>query len=165
MALLDTSTAIMPSRHQIIADAVNEIVQEQPGIQNDPVGFATAANNRVIFKMIDYFPLMCEDARKVNQAKYEFYKEHGNKGRFTDTYGWSNDRTMLFDYDIPPDLYHFMQSIVYKDFWSEDNERVWRGFMKKICRSNCPLTALEAHELLIKTKQLYGPNQDQGLTN
>ena len=156
---MTTSTSIMPSREQIITESVNEVVKERPGIQNNPAEFALMANNRVITKMLDYFPLMCEDARRINQEKYKILQEFGNKGKYTETYGWSKDGTMLFEYDVPPDLYHFMQSSVYRDFWTEDNGKIWRGFMKKICRGT-PLNRLEIMNLLVKIKNHYGNNQN-----
>jgi hypothetical protein len=159
MSVLATSTSIMPDRNQIITDSINEVVSERPGIQNSPREFALMANNRVIEKMIDYFPIMCEDARRINQEKYKLLQEVGNKGKFTETYGWSNDGTFLFEYDIPPDLYYFMQTAVFRDFWSEDNSRVWKGFMKKICRGT-PLNRLELQNLLIKIKTHYGSNAE-----
>jgi hypothetical protein len=148
----------------MITDAINELVSENPSIVNSPCEFAHQANNRVIFKMIDHFPQMCEDARQINQTKYKLLKDFGNQGKYTETYGWSNDGTFLFDYDIPPDLYYFMVTAVYKAFWSDDNEKIWKGFMKKICRAQQPLTKFEADELLIKVKSIYGSNADGSLT-
>lgn len=161
---LYTSTGVLTNRQEIVNQAINEVVAEQPCIVNSPCEFAFRANNRVIQKMIDYFPQMCQDAREINQKKYALMREFGNKGKFTDTYGWSNDGTMLFEYDIPPDLYHFMRVAVYKDFWSEDNAKVWKGMMKKICRDTQPLSEYEAGNLLVKIKQHYGSNKDGSLT-
>lgn len=162
--MIHTDTSIISSKQQIIIDAVNEITKENPSITQSPRKFLETVNDRVIFKMIDYFPEMCIDAFKINQAKKKIMQEVGHKGKYTDTYGWSEDGTMFFDYEIPPDLYTFMMVAVYKVFWESDNEKVWRGFMKKICDGKGPLTSYEALALLVKVKQIYGANSDQSLT-
>jgi len=161
--MLTVPISPLTTKQKIINDAINEVVAENPGLQNDLIALVSKANDRVVFKMIDYFPRMCADAREINQVKYKMFKDYGNKGKFTDTYGWSNDGTMLFEYDIPPDLFHFMRTAVYSGFWEKDNDKIWRRFMDKICRRTQPLTDYEAQELLIKIKAYYGPNSDRSL--
>lgn len=162
--LTTSDVGFVVNRQAIINSAINEVVSEQPCIVNSPVEFACRAMNRATEKMIDYFPEMCEEARRINQLKYKFLKDHGNQGKFTETYGWSNDGTFLFEYDIPPDLYHFMSSAVFKDFWGPDNDRIWKPFMKKVCRGNTAMLRQEAMDLLMKVKSYYGSNKDASLT-
>lgn len=109
-------------------------------------------SKRFIELQIDAFPFYCEVARVQNKLKQEELAKYGYKGKYTDTMGWSEDRTMKHDFEIPQELYLFMVNLVYKDFWSEDNEKVWRKFMKRICAGDDPM------QLLIWVKTIYGSN-------
>jgi hypothetical protein len=162
--MITTCGNVLTNRQNIVSECINEVLEEKPNLKEDGKALLDAANARVIRRMLEYFPQMVEDARAVNRAKYKILEEEGRKGKFTDTYGWSADGSFLFDFDIPPDLYYFMQTCVYRYFWAEDNERVWRSFMKKICKSAAAMTELEIYDLLVKVKQIYGPNSDRSLT-
>lgn len=151
--------------NKILDDCVNEVVKENPDVTSSHEGFFEAISQRFIEKRLEEFPKICDVTRIQNWMKYEEMKEKSYKGKYTDTYGWSKDGTFKFDFDIPQDLYLFMINLVYKDFWGNDNEKVWRKFMNKICSRTSPMTILEAQTLLIKTKQIYGPNSDRSLVN
>jgi len=123
-------------------DSVNEVVKEKPGIQQNPMEFIKAVGRRFLEKQLQNFPYICEVARVQNKLAWENHRKYGKKGRFTDSYGWSEDGTFKFDYEIPQELYLFMINVVYTNFWSEENEHVWRKFMKRICDGEDPMQAL-----------------------
>lgn len=101
------------------------------------------------------FPKYCEIARWQNKIKYDELRDHGIKGKYTDSIGWSPEREFKFDFEIPEDLYLFMVNMVYRDFWANDNEKVWRAFMNAICRGDDPM------ECLMKVKVIYGSNSQK----
>jgi hypothetical protein len=47
------------------------------------------------------------------------------------------------DYIIPTELYMFMVNLIYRNFWDEENEKVWRSFMKAIMRGDDPMDLLK----------------------
>lgn len=131
-------------------DSANEVVREHPGIQNNLEEFIRAVGKKFITKQINNFPYLCEVTRCQNLLEFENNRKHGKKGKYTDSYGWSEDGTFKFDYKIPQEMYLFMQNLVYQDFWSDDNERVWRRFMKRVCDGDDP------YDCLMQAKSLYG---------
>ena len=130
--------------------AVNEIVAENPGIQHDTMAFIRKVGERFIKKQVERFPEICEIARWQNVLERQQNEKYGKKGKFTDSYGWSEDGTFKIDYKIPQELYLFMQNLVYADFWDEQNEKVWRRFMKRIVSGDDP------YEALIEAKMRIG---------
>ena len=46
-----------------------------------------------------------------------------------------------------------MQIFVYKDFWGNENARVWRPFMKKVCSG---MIDYDAMNLFFKLKNYFG---------
>lgn len=137
----------------ILSQSVNKAIDEKPNIVEDPREMINRVANEFIKAKIDDFPRMCEIARLMNIKKQQELREIGRKGKFTDSYGWTEDGEMLADYDIPQDLYTFMNVFVCKDFWSNSNDRIWRGFMKKICSGLCDY---EAMNLFVKLKKHFG---------
>ncbi len=139
---------------QIIDKAIDDAVNEKKNIVESPRELVERVTNNFIKAKIDDFPRMCAVAGVMNAEKKKQLMEIGRKGKFTDTYGWTEDGSMLADYDIPQDLYNFMQVFVYKDFWSNSNDRIWRGFMKKICASG--MTDYDAMSLFAKLQKHFG---------
>lgn len=138
---------------KILDNAVGEVIKEAPASQENPRDFINRVTQKFIDEKIHFFPQMCEVARIMNVEKQRLLQEVGNKGKYTDSYGWSNDGNMLADYDIPQDLYNFMKIFVYKDFWSTDNARIWRPFMKKVCKG---MIDYDAMNLFFKLKNYFG---------
>jgi hypothetical protein len=137
----------------IINNAVDEIVKEAPNSVEDPRALVERVTNRFIKDKINDFPRMCQVAGVMNAEKQRELQEVGRKGKYTDSYGWSEDGSILADYDIPQELYNFMNVFVYKDFWSSDNESVWRPFMSKVCKG---MTNYDAMQLFVKLKRFFG---------
>lgn len=130
--------------------AANEVVAKNPGIQHDPMAFIRAVGKKFVEKQLDRFPEMCEIARVQNILAFKHNEKYGKKGKYTESYGWSEDGTFKFDYQIPQELYYFMVNMVYDKFWEQDNERVWRKFMKRICDGE------NAIDCLMQVKKMYG---------
>lgn len=103
------------------------------------------------------FPRMCDVARYTNKILLDELREKSNKGKYTDTYGWSHDGTFKWEFEIPADLYLFMKCLVYKNFWDNNNKKISRAFMNAICRGDDPM------DTLMKVKMYYGENKDVGL--
>ena len=134
-------------------NAVDKVIKEAPGSQENPRDFIERVVNHFIEEKIHAFPAMCDIARIMNIEKQKMLRETGIKGKYTDSYGWSESGDLLADYDIPQDLYNFMQVFVYKDFWSEENKKIWRPFMRKVCAG---MIEYDAMNLFFKLKKHFG---------
>lgn len=146
-------TPLLNMENKILDSAVDTVIKETPNVQEDPRALVERVTHEFIKEKINDFPRMCQVAGIMNKEKRQMLEEVGNKGKYTDSYGWSEDGTMLADYDIPQDLYNFMTTFIYKEFWSNDNQRVWRKFMDKICKG---LPDYEYMELFVKLKNYFG---------
>lgn len=135
-------------------NAMQDVLKENPSldIRNKPLEFIKKVSEKFMQNQLDAFPYYCQIARWQNKLKQDELKETSKKGKYTDSYGWSDKGEFKFDYEIPEDLYLFMVNMVYTDFWSNENAKVWRGFMKAICRGDDPM------DTLIKVKKIYGSN-------
>ena len=147
----------MEQQPTLLEQAVNQAVAEKPGITDNIESLIQESYKKFVQLKLDDFPRMCEVARVQNKLRLDELKEIGNKGRFTDSYGWSNDGTFKWEFDVPQDLYLFMKCMVYKGFWNKENDKVKRAFMNAICRGDDPMTTL------MKTKMVYGSNKDVSL--
>lgn len=134
-------------------NAVDEVIKEAPHSQENERDFIERVTKKFIDEKIHFFPQMCEVARLMNLEKQKLLQETGRKGKYTDSYGWTEDGQLLADYDIPQDLYNFMKVFVYKEFWGNDNENIWRPFMRKICRG---MIDYDAMNLFFKLKKHFG---------
>lgn len=137
----------------IIDNAIDEVVKEKPSAQESPREMVERVANKFIQSKIEEFPRMCDVAYVMNKEKQKELQEIGRKGKFTDTYGWSEDGSTLATYDIPQDLYNFMRIFVYQEFWGNENKEVADKFMKKVCRG---MISYDAMALFVKLKKHYG---------
>jgi len=132
------------TNEQLRDHAVNELVKKHPNAFHHIADEGKTLIEEFIKAKIWNFPALCEETRKVNYLKQKELDAIGNSG------GWSDKKTFKFDYVIPTDLYTFMVNMVYRNFWDEDNEHIWRSFMKGIMRGDEPVG------LLRKVKVYYG---------
>lgn len=131
--------------HEQLRDyAVNEFVKKHPKAFCHILDGGKELMEGFIKAKLYNFPNLCAETRRVNYLKQKELDKLGNPG------GWSDKKDFKFDYTIPRDLYMFMINMVYKEFWCEDNEKVWRSFMKAIMRGD------DSGELLKKIKVHYG---------
>jgi len=128
-------------------EAVRDVIAAKPGIERDPLDFIRAVGKKFLEKQVERFPEICEVARVQNIIAWKDLERYGNKGKYTESYGWSQDGTFQFEYQIPNDLYLFMVNVVYRDFW---NGKIWRKFMKMVC------DGVDAYECLAFAKSYYG---------
>lgn len=137
----------------ILDNAIDEVIKETPSAQENPRDLIERVTNKFIADKINNFPVICDEARKINAMKKKILEQTSNKGKYTDSYGWSESGELMEEYDIPPDLYYFMTTFVNKDFWSNENSKIWRPFMKKVCRG---MIAYDAMNLFVKLKNYFG---------
>lgn len=137
----------------ILDNSIDKVIKEAPKSQENDIDFIGRVTNAFIEEKIHAFPQMCAVAYQMNLEKQKLLKETSNKGKYTDSYGWSEDGNLLADYDIPQDLYNFMQIFVYKGFWGQENARIWRPFMKKVCKG---IIDYDAMNLFFKLKNYFG---------
>lgn len=138
-----------PFNEAIRQEAISEVANQHKGIEQDPMSFVKAVGRKFIEKQIERFPELCEVARVQNLIAFKNAEKYGKKGKYTDSYGWSDDGTFKFEYQIPQELYLFMQNLVNCNFWSSENRRTWTKFMKRICDGE------NAYEALHKAKMCF----------
>lgn len=141
----------------ILDQAVNKAMEEKPGCNVSMEALVEESYKHFVQLKLNDFPRMCEVARMQNKILLDELKNYGNKGKYTESYGWSNDGSFKWEFEIPQDLYLFMKCMVYKDFWDNSNKRISKAFMNAICRGDDPMTTL------MKVKSIYGSNKDVSL--
>ncbi len=145
-------------REKAVVDVMKE--NSNLSIKTNPLEFIKKVSEKFMENQIDAFPQYCMIARWQNKIKYDELKETSKRGKYTNSIGWSEKGEFKFDYEIPEDLYLFMINMVYTDFWSNENAKVWRGFMKAICAGE------DSMQLLMKVKSIYGSNsQEKAVVN
>lgn len=128
---------------ELLIAAVNEESRHTKALDNIEE-FIKKVGKRFIESKLYHFPQLCLEARRVNYLKKQELDKLGNPE------GWSKKKDFKFDYIIPTELYMFMVNMIYRNFWAEENERVWRSFMRGIMRGTDPM------ELLKKVRIYYG---------
>jgi len=124
--------------------AADEVALQYSGLaKSDPLEFIKLCHKKFCENKLKAFPYMCDVARTQNYLKWKELQSIGNTGKYTNSVGWSENRTFKFDYEIPEELYQFMQNLVYQDFWTEENRPIWRKFMKKVCDGMDPAYILK----------------------
>lgn len=139
----------LPRKEYVAEDhmsAARRVLKKSANALNDP-NFVMNVAHEWMQRKIDEFPKLCKETRRVNLLKQKQLADIGNIG------GWSESKDFKFDYSIPSELYTFMVNMVDRQFWSEDNEKVWRQFMKGI------LDGEDAKFLLYRCKQKFEGNE------
>lgn len=142
-------------RENIRDAAVNEALAETPDLAKTTEGFIQRVSQKFFEKQMTMFPSYCQETYQVNFLHNKELEEGGIKGKYTDSYGWSKDRTMKSKWIIPKTLQLFMCNMVYKEFWDDSNAKVRDSFMRQICSGNCNF---EYEQLLQKVILYYGAN-------
>lgn len=150
----DLSLPPVPTYESIREKATSYVGRNYPALSDNIKDFMDKVWEVMIPMLLDYFPILCKTAREQNIQIIKQMEDYGIKGQYTDTYGWSKDRTMKFEFIIPADLRAFMITLVYRRFWEDDNKRIHKAFMNAICRGDDPM------ETLMKVKKIYGSNKD-----
>lgn len=153
MESLETSNINDQLRESAVADCLKD--QSIRRRKLGPMEFIKDVSKRFIEKQLDFFPTLCEITRMQNKLKLDELKATGRRGKYTESYGWSENGDFKFEYEIPSELHLFMTNLVYKDFWSNDNKAIWRAFMRKILQGS------DAMETLMWAKSIYGSNSQK----
>jgi hypothetical protein len=125
-----------PSDEILRTAATNEVRKEQGSKIGDLNQFVRRVADKFVQMKLHEFPKICRETRRVNYLQRKELKQMDNEK------GWSDKKTMMVSYVIPKELYLFMTNMVYIKFWSDENEKVWRSFMKGIMRGDDPETLL-----------------------
>jgi len=112
--------------------SANQVMADNPGLESSPDALVAAIYKQYVDNKLYAFPRLCLEARRVNQLKWKEYETQGNAK------GWSDKKNFKFDYEIPRELYLFMVNMVYRNFWSSENSKVWRSFMNQMLRGDDP---------------------------
>jgi hypothetical protein len=151
----------IPSTSSLLRESAFKTVQlRNPNLAiHNPRQFMKEVCDEYITQRIQAFPEMCETARIQNALKWQDLQKNGHQGKYTGTYGWSESGDYCFKYDVPEELFLFMQNLIYKDFWSDSNKNIREKFMKRVCAGDDP------GRLLIWVKSQYGANSQEGIVN
>lgn len=123
-------------------------------------GFMDRLIEESLVVWLEYFPRICQEVRRINYEKRKLMREISNKGKFTDSYGWSDSGETKWEYEWTPEFYFFFTNYVYRQFFDEENKKVYNKFMKRLMRGD------DAIELLMSVKKVYGSNkQDEMVVN
>lgn len=81
-------------------------------------------------------PAMLEIERQNYLRQQKLLRDVGNKGKYTDSYGWSKGREYKVTFSLTPTTYNYFANVVGpllgydKQIWADDS-RMWR-FIKKL---------------------------------
>lgn len=105
---------------------------------------------------LEFWPRICEDMRRVNFEKQKMLQEISNKGKFTESYGWSDEGHFKTSWEYTPEFYFFIRNYVYRGFFEEEDEKpIKERFMRAIMRGG------DYVELLVQLKKRYGSNHQE----
>lgn len=160
-------------KNQALTDSVNEAT-ERYHPRRDFEGWIKMVGDRFVQKKVQMFPMLCKETMMVNRTLRKNLEDYGNKGKYTNTYGWSNDKSLKVNYSIPKDLNQLMTNMFDKRFWEHDNDKIWRPFLEKIIRGDQPSEIWswvkskygKSPELLLKTDNIrsgYGTNNTKSI--
>lgn len=154
---------ILPITNKSIMEQIREEATRRIMLKGDCRGVQAyieriAEESLVVW--LEYFPMICAEMRTVNRNKRKLLETFGKKGKYTDSYGWSDKGEFKWEFEYTPEFYFFMTNYVYSGFFDNDNKRIQREFMKRILRGD------EAIETLMWAKKKYGDNQQKnGVVN
>jgi len=152
---VDGNPSEVDQSKRVRTDAINEVSRSTGSLaKHNPEEFIRKCHEEFCRKKLEEFPRMCEIARVQNFLKWQELNAIGNKGKYTDSYGWSPDGTMRFQFEIPQELYQFMQNLVFDGFWEQFNKKIADKFMNRLCKGEDPRV------LLSWVRSHYG--RDQG---
>lgn len=83
--------------------------------------------------------MFASEALKYKQHR-KFLYEHGNRGKYTESYGWSRNREFKLDFSLDPVFFNYFNRIIVpflggrKKSWNDENSKIWR-YIKKLILS------------------------------
>ena len=127
---------------------INRVIHKSTETIKDNDDLILKIADEFLQQRLHEFPRLCNQTRIDNLLQRQQFESMGNAG------GWSEKRDFKFDYTIPKELYNFMINMVDRNFWEEDNEKIWRPFLDGIMRSQDP-------ELLLRKCKLHYDGNDK----
>lgn len=94
----------------------------------------------VALELTNRLPEMFEFERQKYCKEQEFLRTHGNRGLFTDSYGWSKDRQTKLEFSFSPAFHHYFNRIIVpflggkKKGWHNENSKIWKVVKRMIVR-------------------------------
>lgn len=140
---------------QIREEASRRVVAEQRGKFGLEEFYDKLAEVGIVV-WLEFFPRICQEMVQVNHEKMKILNEMGNKGKFTDSVGWSADGKFKFKWEFTPEFFFFMRNYVYSGFFDKEEQKICDSFMRQIMRGSDPIPTL------MWVKQRYGSNH-QGI--
>lgn len=92
----------------------------------------------VALELTDKLPIMFENERTKYLTHQKYYYEYGNKGKYTESYGWDRSRNNKMDFSFDPTFFHYFQRILVpflggkKKGWCDENSKIWKHIKKLI---------------------------------
>lgn len=158
-----TKGGIVMVETKSLMEEIREVAAQRVFIKAQRVGmnqFLELLVEESVAVWLEFFPRIIAEMRRVNYEKQKIMIEMSTKGKFTESYGWSESRDFKFEYEHTPEFYFFMENYVYEKFFANENKKVYRRSMRMWMRGDDPM------EVLIRVKQIYGSNsQIEGVVN
>eukprot|EP00919_Chromeraceae_sp_WS-2016_P077587 GHVR01183601.1.p1 GENE.GHVR01183601.1~~GHVR01183601.1.p1 ORF type:complete len:184 (-),score=23.57 GHVR01183601.1:464-1015(-) len=83
-------------------------------------------------------PHLLEKERQNYCKQLKLLEDIGNKGKYTDSYGWSQGREVKFEFSLSPHVYNYFANVVgpflgyEKDIWHDKHSKMWKRLKKMI---------------------------------
>lgn len=140
---------------QIRREASSRVMAGMKGRRFGLIEFYDKLTTEGLVVWLEFFPRICEELRHVNHEKRKILQETSNKGKFTDSYGWSANGDWRSSWEYTPEFFFFMKNFVYSWFFEREEHRVRERFMRRI------MAGYDAMDELVKLKKRYGSNKQE----
>lgn len=91
----------------------------------------------VALELTNRLPEMFEAERQKYEQHRDLLYKYGNKGKYTDSYGWSKSGENKMDFSFDPVFFHYFNRIIVpflggrKKAWDNENSKIWK-YIKKL---------------------------------
>lgn len=92
----------------------------------------------VALELTNHLPQMFEYERQKYEKQKKLLYQIGNKGKYTDSYGWDKKRENKLEFSFSPVFHHYFNRIIVpflggeKKGWHEENSAIWKRIKKVI---------------------------------
>lgn len=91
----------------------------------------------VALELTDRLPQMFEYERQKYEQHKKLLTMYGNKGKYTDSYGWSRNGEFKMEFSFSQSFHHYFNRIIVpflggkKKGWHDENSKIWK-YVKKL---------------------------------
>jgi len=92
----------------------------------------------VALELTDRLPQMFENERQKHCRTQDYFKKYGNRGKYTESYGWDKSGENKIDFSFDPVFFNYFNRIIVpflggrKKAWNDENSKIWKKIKRLI---------------------------------